>query len=147
MTVLVNPSADTMTVNRADNIVSPADSQHSNDTNNAINDILSEDNSGNGPDVNISDPNWSTNNCIINNNTDTDNANNANSSSNDNNDNSSNNTINNSSVSPAEEPVNPDDALEPIDRLEKYSCSDIIFHRLVSTITLSSLCIEIKQFI
>lgn len=143
MTVLVNPSNDTMTVNTAVNIVSPVDSRLSNDTSNTI-DVLSGDNSGNHF---ASDSNWSTN-YVEDNTTDHTTvvaANAANSSTHV--DNAANvcnaiNTANGNSngsvsVSPAEEPVNPDDALEPVERLEKYSCSDIIFHRFVPLLVIA----------
>lgn len=114
MTVFGNTSKDTMAVTTSvNNIAGLLDNQESNTANS--NAILSEDN--NSPNVSISDPNWSTN-CI-----------------NDNNSNNNNNNaiINNANVTQTEETFsNPDDTLEPIDRLEKYSISDIIFHRSVN---------------
>ncbi|CAG2113808.1 unnamed protein product, partial [Medioppia subpectinata] len=115
MTVFGNSSQDTMIVTTVSS--TPLDNQLTNTTTNAtISDMLIED-TNTSTDIGLSDPNWSTNICI-----------NANSSNNNNNIND-NSMIGNINVSQSEEQLtNPDDCLQPIDRLEKYCLSDIIFH-------------------
>ncbi|CAG2173507.1 unnamed protein product, partial [Oppiella nova] len=124
MTVFGNSSKDTMTVTT---VSTPLDNDVSNvsdiTTDNIISDMMVEDTTTTSTDTATSDSNWSTNICI-------------NSNSNSNNDNNmidnnavNDNTISNINVNQSEEQLtNPDDCLQPIDRLEKYCFSDIIFH-------------------